>query len=1385
MSISISYLTKYLGSEVQVQLATDLSQKLSEDIEHVQALYDLLDVVDLNDHHEIHSAILEYFTDAIYSSESSKYEYAAKYIQKVPRLRQDILSKISKSLHQYISQNINWFIPEFSSILEIQIDRDDSIEISNQEVISLFQFLEYLLTITEKNMEILDPVILMFLGINDETINSLMTQLLRWRIDDITNSIGSFKIWEIIFTLEATGVKSHKSNGFILWLRYLNSPNFVADKTFEEVALKSNYWGVLQNGLSSVSHEHRKFCLSILQLSVQSIKFDISNDYITWNTSESSIHLEEWSRYTTLFEVMGVDTSLHQAVAGSNDIIGLISSNSLIHPSWGFCLLSTGFKATMDSVKKFSLNLLLSIPPEHLYLMKYGLPFLEQIYLPYAMSAHLFIVRNVDGFSKCEFGDRLSNFIASLVSNLRTNDEYELVLGSIMKVLENLKESFDPARIYVTRGIVKGLGDKQVLKFGVHDKILLKLFENTSEGDLFETACQTLNLQILLHFELSETQFIETLDKFVKLNGYKLVNDNLKDIKNYFSGSTNLFESLKRQESDDSKVFLLPFIDDDQLIPYILTESKYFLVKILESGLNLTFLQDDRILEACSELINSDLLIQNEEIISSLSRVQFNSNSVIQADPLKKLWKTIEDELQLDNYHTLTVAVKKFRLFNKLVRFQQFFDSYTTILDLHKSMLSNTLELTKTVKNFYKIKDEIYGEFFTLLETCSNYGLFDQVSIIQVLDLVNANSSDYRSNMAMVKIMQNYIINCEVSNDEYEQIAEFLAAMWDNLDSSRLQLNQKDLHVLFINTLYHSKLLSSTTSSEKVCDRLTHVGLSIIENSQGRRSLLPSLAKALSFFQVNHNQYFESASWLPEILVRSLILFQLRSNVFKLEKIIGTFFDEEISSSESHLYQSIYGPDEVSSKVWILTILSSIKSTKFANQIMQFIIDNEREFYFLQVNKSTDGLEEWTRIQLLSIIISIIDVVDFDDYMESFIKLLETDPSPLARLYVEWIVSYKLLSNEKYTKYIFDSLSNEMITLKPTVITSYERTLVLMIQHLSSSQESDFISKFLTIIIPGATSNKASTRHFSLSLLLSIFEGIKVRGIKLNSHISEMLENMHKSALKSDSFGQYRSGDALLWDIKKDMTLVGISGGVLMRISDREEIEFIPREVYLEYLTPEQIAFLNHPVGEDLKDLWVKERKVQKRATKVPESSAQSPLQTKSGAWNTIMDVDVTARGSDIVRSDLIVVSSLVNKLPNLGGICRLSDVLGAGLLTLNDLNAKTQQQFKSVAVTADQWMPMIEVKVEEIKNFLKEKKREGYTLIGLEQTDKSVELNSELKFPKKSLILLGREKEGVPGDLLSELDMCVEIKQVGVIRSMNIQTATAIIVHAYSSQHC
>ncbi len=43
----------------------------------------------------------------------------------------------------------------------------------------------------------------------------------------------------------------------------------------------------------------------------------------------------------------------------------------------------------------------------------------------------------------------------------------------------------------------------------------------------------------------------------------------------------------------------------------------------------------------------------------------------------------------------------------------------------------------------------------------------------------------------------------------------------------------------------------------------------------------------------------------------------------------------------------------------------------------------------------------------------------------------------------------------------------------------------------------------------------------------------------------------------------------------------------------------------------------------------------------------------------------------------------------------------------------------------------------------------------------------AEFRFPKKSVLVLGQEQEGVPPDALQWVDHCVEIPQLGTIRSL------------------
>jgi tRNA guanosine-2'-O-methyltransferase len=109
-------------------------------------------------------------------------------------------------------------------------------------------------------------------------------------------------------------------------------------------------------------------------------------------------------------------------------------------------------------------------------------------------------------------------------------------------------------------------------------------------------------------------------------------------------------------------------------------------------------------------------------------------------------------------------------------------------------------------------------------------------------------------------------------------------------------------------------------------------------------------------------------------------------------------------------------------------------------------------------------------------------------------------------------------------------------------------------------------------------------------------------------------------------------------------------------------------------------------------------------------------------------------------------------------------------------------QDFKSVSVTSHQWVDIEEVKIEALEDYLKSKRDSGWTIVAIEQTSESQKLN-EFKFPKKTLILLGNEKEGIPVELIQLVDVCVEIPQTGLVRSLNVHVTGAIAIWEYVRQ--
>ncbi|XP_071455025.1 probable methyltransferase TARBP1 isoform X2 [Hetaerina americana] len=149
----------------------------------------------------------------------------------------------------------------------------------------------------------------------------------------------------------------------------------------------------------------------------------------------------------------------------------------------------------------------------------------------------------------------------------------------------------------------------------------------------------------------------------------------------------------------------------------------------------------------------------------------------------------------------------------------------------------------------------------------------------------------------------------------------------------------------------------------------------------------------------------------------------------------------------------------------------------------------------------------------------------------------------------------------------------------------------------------------------------------------------------------------------------------------------------------------------------------------------------------------------------------------------LVVVASLVDRMPNLGGLCRTCEAFGVTEYVLGSLKNIEDPQFQNLSVSAERWISISEVKPFMLGQYLTSMKEKGFSIVGAEQTSSSVKLDC-FKFPEKSVLLLGNEKEGIPADILPHLDVCVEVPQEGLIRSLNVHVTGALFIWEHLRQH-
>nr|CCA26564.1 SpoU rRNA Methylase family putative [Albugo laibachii Nc14] len=151
----------------------------------------------------------------------------------------------------------------------------------------------------------------------------------------------------------------------------------------------------------------------------------------------------------------------------------------------------------------------------------------------------------------------------------------------------------------------------------------------------------------------------------------------------------------------------------------------------------------------------------------------------------------------------------------------------------------------------------------------------------------------------------------------------------------------------------------------------------------------------------------------------------------------------------------------------------------------------------------------------------------------------------------------------------------------------------------------------------------------------------------------------------------------------------------------------------------------------------------------------------------------------------VIMCASLIDKVTNLAGLARTCEIFGAEKLVVSNLNTiKNDATFVSMSSSAHKWIKMEQISrgeslIDAIHHW---KEVEKYHIIGLEQTSRS-QCCSKYRFPDKAVIILGSEGAGIPVEILRLVDVCVEIPQFGLVRSLNVHVSGAILLWEYTRQ--
>ncbi len=148
----------------------------------------------------------------------------------------------------------------------------------------------------------------------------------------------------------------------------------------------------------------------------------------------------------------------------------------------------------------------------------------------------------------------------------------------------------------------------------------------------------------------------------------------------------------------------------------------------------------------------------------------------------------------------------------------------------------------------------------------------------------------------------------------------------------------------------------------------------------------------------------------------------------------------------------------------------------------------------------------------------------------------------------------------------------------------------------------------------------------------------------------------------------------------------------------------------------------------------------------------------------------------------LIVVLDNIRSLSNVGSIFRTVDCFGIQELYLCGITPRPpHREITKTAIGATKSVDWSHFNT--TMDAIHSLKKEGFTIVSVEQTEDSVNLSEADQLScKKIALVFGNEVDGVDQEVVNASDHCLEIEQFGTKHSLNVSVCTGIVVNVFSS---